>query len=137
MLDARAHCDDAAGPFSAHDGRQPRSIAVAAGDHQEVVLIDRRGLERNHHFAGRRCRDVGDVDRLDDLNGIPECLDLECFHGAVFDYGLVHALPTSKIKYASGRPSYCTHTRSALQTCSGATAISEFLRYGAYTMMCG
>ena len=75
--------------------------------------------------------------RLDDLNGFPGCVDLECFHGAVFDYGLVHALPTSKIKYASGRLSYCTHTRSALQTCSGATAISEFLRYGAYTMMCG
>jgi|SRR5215470_5301339 len=54
-----------------------------------------------------------------------------------FDYGLAHALPTSKIKYASGRPSYCTHTRSGLQTCSGATAISEFFRYGAYTMMCG
>lgn len=49
-----------------------------------------------HHFAGRRRRDVGDIDRLDDFSRIAECLDLKCFHvlpphqhhsaeGAVFD----------------------------------------------------
>ncbi len=47
MPDARAHGDNAAHSFRAHDGRQPRPIAVAAGNHQQIVLIDRRGLDRD------------------------------------------------------------------------------------------
>ena len=62
-------------------GRQLRPKAVAAGDHQKIVLIDRRGLERDHHFVCRWGPDVGDVDRLDDLDGIAECVDLDCSYG--------------------------------------------------------
>ena len=49
---------------------------------QQSVLIDRRGLERDHHFAGRWRTDVGDIDGFGDLGRIAERLDLYCFHGS-------------------------------------------------------
>jgi hypothetical protein len=72
--------DNAAHSFRAHDGWQPRPIAVAAGNHQQIVLIDRRGLNRDHHFAGRRRANVGDIDESDDFGRITERLDLDCLH---------------------------------------------------------
>jgi hypothetical protein len=59
MFDARADRDHPARSLRAHDGWQPWPIAVAACNHQEIVLIDRRGLDRDHDFAGRWCADVG------------------------------------------------------------------------------
>jgi hypothetical protein len=72
--------DNTADSFGAHDGRQPWPIAIAAGDHQKIVLVDRRALERHHDFAGRRLADVGNIDGFDDLSRISKTLDLECFH---------------------------------------------------------
>src|SRR6266850_4136691 len=40
MFDPRAHRDHAADAFRTHDGRQPWPIAIAASDHQQIVLID-------------------------------------------------------------------------------------------------
>jgi len=80
MFDARAHRDNAADSFRPRDGRQPWPIAIAAGDHQKIVLIDRRGLDHDHHFGGRWRTDVGDIDGFDDLDRIAEHLDLNCFH---------------------------------------------------------
>ena len=72
MFDARAHRDDAADAFRAHDGRQRRPIAIAAGDHQQIVLIDRRGLEGDHHFASGRRPDVsGRSTALTTSTGLP------------------------------------------------------------------
>jgi hypothetical protein len=50
IFDARAPGDDAADPFGTDDGRQRRSVAIPTGDHQEIVLIDRRGFERDNDF---------------------------------------------------------------------------------------
>jgi len=81
MFDARAHRDNAANSFCAHDGRQLWPIAIAAGDHQKIVLIDRRGLQCDHHFASPWRTDVGDIDDFENLGRIAECFDLDCFHG--------------------------------------------------------
>jgi hypothetical protein len=95
MFDAGAHRDNVADSFRAHDGRQPWSIAIAAGDHQKIVLIDRRGLERDHHLAGRWRTDLGDIDGFDDLYRIAERLDLDCFHLCPFSVINNHAATPS------------------------------------------
>src|SRR5262249_58543609 len=64
----------------ARDGRQPWPIAIAAGDDQKIVLIDRRGLDCHHHLAGCWSTDVGDIDHLDDLGRVAEGRDLNCVH---------------------------------------------------------
>jgi hypothetical protein len=40
------------------------------------VLLDRRGLDRDHHFASRWRTHVRDIDGFDDLVRIAERLDL-------------------------------------------------------------
>jgi hypothetical protein len=47
----------------------------------KVILIDRRGLDLDHDFAGRWRTDVGEIDNFDDFGRIPIRLDLDFFHG--------------------------------------------------------
>jgi hypothetical protein len=44
-------------------------------------MIDRRGLDLDHDFAGPWRTDVGEIDDFDDLGRVAVCLDLDCFHG--------------------------------------------------------
>ena len=81
VFDARTHRDNAADPFRAHDRRQPWPITITASDQQKVVLIDRRGLDLDHYFAGHWRTDVGEIDNFDDLGRVAVCLDLDSFHG--------------------------------------------------------
>jgi hypothetical protein len=80
MFDARACRDNAADSLRAHNGRQLWPIAIAPGNHQQIILIDRRGLDRDHHLAGRWRPDAGDIDDFGDLGWTAERLYLDCFH---------------------------------------------------------
>src|SRR5215469_12398762 len=95
MLDPRAHRDNAASSFRAHDGRQPGPIAIAAGDHQKIVLVYRRRFDRNHDFAGRRGANLGDIEGFGDLCRIAERLDLNCLHDQLSSFRLSGFFTTS------------------------------------------
>jgi len=41
---------------------------------QQILLLDRRGLERDRHFTGRWRTDVGSIDGFEDLGRIAERL---------------------------------------------------------------
>src|SRR5216683_3997940 len=70
-LDARAHRDNTADSFRAHDGRQPWAIAIAADDHEKIVLVDRRSLDRDHHFAAAGVPTSGISTALTTSAGMP------------------------------------------------------------------
>src|ERR1700730_4461135 len=55
-------------------------MAVAARDHQQIAHIDRRGFERDDYLVFGRRADIGNVDHLHDVSGIPECFDLDRLH---------------------------------------------------------
>src|SRR4029453_16970411 len=97
MFDSRAHCDNAASSFRAHDGRQPWPIAIAAGDHQKIVLIDRRGLDCDYHFADRWRADVENINEFGGLARIAERLDLDCSHGCS---PFFRSVPFLKLKHS-------------------------------------
>ena len=48
---------------------------------QQIILIDRRGRERDHHFAGRWRTDIGYIDGFEDLGRIAARPDLDGCHG--------------------------------------------------------
>jgi hypothetical protein len=53
---------------------------MAARNHQKIVLVDRRGLDRNHHFAYSWRTDVRDIDDLQHVGRLAKSRDLNCLH---------------------------------------------------------
>src|ERR1700758_4816823 len=80
MFDVRTHCDYAANAFRAHNGRQTGPITIAARNHQKIVLVDRRGLDRNHLFARSWRADVRDIGGLQHVGRLAKSRDLNSFH---------------------------------------------------------
>src|SRR5712691_1831751 len=64
---------------------------------QQIVLIDQRGLERAHHFAGRWRTDVGYIDGFEDLGRIAKRLDLDCLHGCTLHRRCIERSRTKRV----------------------------------------
>ena len=65
-----------------HEPRSSGVVPITTGDHQKIVLVDRRGLDGDRHFAGRGRTDVGDVDGSGRPQGLPNASILIAFMAA-------------------------------------------------------